>query len=355
MAKKARLRDVARAANVSVATVSRVATGSARVSPEIVERVRNAARDLEVNLYNGRSLAVLAFLLSNREVLHPFHSQVLIGAESLCAARGWNLLFLTWNYPLNVPWQELHLPKILEHREFVSGVILGGTNSQHLLDLLQHKGLPFAVLGNNVVPDWQAEKYDDVRIDDIQAMLEVTKCLQSLGHCHIWYVGNTRLPWYERRYKAYARAMEEAKLPPRLSEIDSNNSQDIGFLATKAIVIRGEPLSAIVAADDFVAVGVYKALADCGLRVPHDVSVVGFGDLGAATLQPPLTTVRVFIEQLGKRLAELVNNRIEFPSLAPQQFIFPTELVKRESCKQYDKATQPATDTLPQETLSVER
>ena len=355
MAKKAGLRDVALAAKVGVSTVSRVATGNAGVRPEIAKKVRKAARDLGVNLYRGGSLEVLAFLLSNREVLHPFHSQVLIGAEAYAAARGWNLLFMTWNYPLNVRWQELHLPKILEHREFVSGVILGGTNSQHLLDLLQHKGLPFAVLGNNVAPECQANKYDVVWFDDIQAMLEVTKCLQSLGHRHIWYVGNTRLPWYQRRYKAYVCAMEEAKLLPRLSEIDSNDSQEIGFLATKAIVIRGEPLSAIVAADDFVAVGVYKALADCGLGVPQDVSVVGFGDLGASTLQPPLTTVRVFIEQLGKRLVELVQKRIEFPSLPPQLFMFPTELIKRESCKQYDRPTQPATDTLPQETLSVER
>lgn len=355
MAKRAGLRDVARAANVGVATVSRVATGSARVSPAVVERVRSAARELGVNLYRGRSLAVLAFLLSNREVLHPFHSQVLIGAEAHAAACGWNMLFLTWNYPLNAPWQELHLPKILEHREFVSGVILGGTNSQHLLELLRYKGIPVAVLGNNVASEWQAEKHDAVWFDDIQAMLEVTKYVQSLGHCDIWYVGNTRLPWYKRRYKAYVRAMEEAKLPPRLSEIDSNSSQDIGFLASKAIVSRGEPLTAIVAADDFVATGAYKALLECGLRVPQDVSVVGFGDLGAATLQPPLTTVRVFIEQLGKELVEMVHKRIEFPSLPPQQFVFPTQLIKRESCIRFDKETPSSTYTRLQETFSVER
>jgi LacI family transcriptional regulator len=265
------------------------------------------------------------------------------------------MVFLSWNYSLNVPWQKLHLPKILERREFVSGVILGGVNSQALLDLLQLNGLPFAVMGNNVMPEWQAEKFDVVWFDDMQGVLEVTRFVQSLGHRDIWYVGNTRLPWYQRRYKVYVRAMEEAKLPPRLSEIDSNDSQDIGFLATKAIVTRGEPMSAIVAADDLVAVGVYNALTDCGLRVPHDVSVVGLGDLGAATLQPPLTTVRVFFEQLGKQLAELVHNRIEFPNLPPQQFTLATQIVKRGSCERYEKAMQPATDTLPHETLPVER
>jgi LacI family transcriptional regulator len=204
-------------------------------------------------------------------------------------------------------------------------------------------------LGNNVLAGWEPKEHDVVWFDDIQAMQEVTKYVQSLGHRNIWYVGNTQLPWFHRRYKAYAHAMEEANLPPRLSEIDSNSSQDIGYLATKAIATRGEPLSAIVAGDDFVAGGVYRALMDCGLRIPHDVSVVGFGDLGGATLQPPLTTVRVFVEQIGKQLVEMVHKRIEMPSLPPQQLTFSTQLVKRESCMRYDEATQPATDALPQE------
>jgi len=87
------------------------------------------------------------------------------------------------------------------------------------------------------------------------------------------------------------------------------------------------------AGDDQVAQGAYKALRDFHLRIPDDVSVTGHNDIEAAMLHPPLTTVRVFAEQVGKHLAELVLKRIECPTLPSQQFTIPTRLVKRESCQ----------------------
>ncbi len=347
MRKTNTFQDVARVAGVSGATVSRMATGSARVSPEIAERVKKAALELGVNLYRSKS-NVIAFLLSNRDMLHSFHSHVLVGAESYCAARGWNMLFLTLRYPPNVFWKDLHLPQILERRGMVGGFILAGTNSQNLLDLLTHKGIPFAVLGNNVLGDWRPEEHDVVWFDDIQGAVEMTRHLQSIGHRDIWFVGNTRLPWFGRRYEGYCRAMQEAGLNPHLSGIDSNNNQDMGFLATKSLLARGEPVSAIFAGGDPTAEGVYNALRDRGLRIPHDVSVAGFNDIEGALLHPPLTTVRVFTEQVGKHLAELVLNRIECPSLAPQHFTIPTQLVKRESCHPLSPSRETEAEEHPQ-------
>jgi LacI family transcriptional regulator len=71
---------------------------------------------------------------------------------------------------------------------------------------------------------------------------------------------------------------------------------------------------------------------DCGRRIPEDVSVAGFDDVVATLLHPPLTTVHVFTEQIGKKLAQMVLNRIEHPSIEPQQAMIPTQLVRRESC-----------------------
>src|SRR5215467_3281799 len=102
--KKAKLVDLARAAGVSVSTVSRVATGSARVSPEVTDRIRRAAQRLGADF---RKSKVIAFLLSNRNVLHPFHSHILLGAELHSAASGWNMLFMTFRYSPNVVWPEL--------------------------------------------------------------------------------------------------------------------------------------------------------------------------------------------------------------------------------------------------------
>jgi DNA-binding LacI/PurR family transcriptional regulator len=276
---------------------------------------------------------VIAFLLGNRDMLQLFHSHMLVGAESYCAARGWNMLFLTLRYPATAPWQELHLPPILTRHDIVDGVILGGTNTPNLFELLRHRAIPFAVLGNNVISDWRPEEQDVVWFDDIHGSFEMTRYLLTLGHRHIWFVGHARLPWISRRYDGYCRAMKEAGLLPHLSAIDSGNDHDVGYMATKALLSRGEPIDAVQAGGDRVAGGAYQALRDYGLRVPDDVSVTGCDDIEAAMLHPPLNTVRIFTEQVGKHMAELVLKRIECPTLPPQHFTIPTQLVKRESCQ----------------------
>jgi DNA-binding LacI/PurR family transcriptional regulator len=200
------------------------------------------------------------------------------------------------------------------------------------LDLLTHNRIPFAVLGNNVIGEWEPGEYDVVWFDDVQGAYELTRYVLSLGHRDFWFVGNTRLPWYPRRYEGYARAMQEAGAHPRHIQMESDVDRDIGFLATKSIVDEGQPVSAIFAGSDQTADGIYDALRDSGLRIPDDVSVVGFHDIEATFLHPHLTTVRVFVPEVGKHLTELVLRRIEAPSRAAQRFTLPTEVIRRESC-----------------------
>ena len=343
-----KLQTIARRAGVSIATVSRVSTGRARVSREISEKVRRAAGDLGIEL-NKRPSKVLGFILSNREMLHPFHSHILLGAEAFASAAEWNMLFLTLRYPSTSAYKDLNLPPIIRRRKVVGGFIVAGTNSRNLLDLLRREELPFAVLGNNVMGDWCPAEHDVVWFDDIQGTFESTRYLQALGHTQIWYIGNVRLPWLARRYEGYSRAMGEAGLTPRLSTSDSEKSSEIGYIATRSLLARNEPVTAILAGSDPIVEGVYKALRDCGLGVPEDVSVVGFDDVEAALLHPPLTTCRVFTTEVGRKLAELVLRRIEDPVAAPQQVTLPTQLVKRESCQALQRVTSEAQPLLTRE------
>ncbi len=340
MGKKIGLQEVARLAGVSVATVSRVANGANNVSPELRQRVMKAAGKLGVDLERRSKAKVVAFLLSNREVLHPFHSSVLIGAEAYCAAHDYGLLFLPLRYSLHLTWQNLAMPQIDQHFEIIRGAILAGTNSQSLLDLLSHKGIPFVVLGNNVVGPWSSHAYSAVYFDDIDGAAEMTRYLQSLGHQHIWFVGNTKLPWFARRAEGYRRAMEEAALEPRVSEVDSDNPEDVGYLAAKTLLSRQERVTAIFAGDDAAARGAYKAIRDRGLLIPDDISVAGFNDtLEVSAMHPPLTTVHVFTDQIGRHMAELVMNHINHPDAPPQVLTLPTRLVKRESCRALSETT----------------
>ena len=328
------IEEVAREARVSMATVSRVANGSHSVTPRLRARVYKASAKLGYDLDGKSRSRIIAFILSNRAVLHPFHSAVLVGAEAYCAAHDYGLLFLPVRYPSDVPWKDLHLPQVLHRQDVIRGAIVAGTNSQNLLDFLSYKGVSFVTLGNNVAGEWHKDEYSAVYFDDVEGAYGLTRHLQSLKHRHIWFVGNCRMPWFRRRFEGYRRAMEEAGLPPLKNDLDSDDGEVIGFLSTKSILKDGAPVTAIFAGEDTAARGVYKALQEAGLRIPEDISVAGFNDIPeAAGLNPPLTSVRVFTDQVGKQMAELVFKRIANPDAGPEVVTIPTQLVKRESCR----------------------
>lgn len=275
---------------------------------------------------------IIAFLLCNREVLHLFHSRVLAGAEAYCALHDYGLLFLSFRYSANVPWKDLYLPEIISRRDIVRAVIVAGTNSQNLFTRLEHGGIPLAVLGNNVVGDWSSNAYNTVTFDDTEGARELTSYLLSLGHRHIWFAGNSHLPWSVRRYQGYREVMEAASLTANFSDFESPNSEDTGYLSTKFILTHDQTASAIFAAEDAVARGAYRALGEKALHVPKDFSVVGFGDLEGPLLNPQLTTVRVFPESVGSRLAEVLVKGMAHPDRPPGRWVIPTEVIKRESC-----------------------
>jgi DNA-binding LacI/PurR family transcriptional regulator len=327
------LREIASAANVSVATVSRVLNGNTRVDPGLQRSVLKAATRLGVDLSQRDKAKALAFLLSNRTVMHSFHSRILLGAESYCTERGWDMVFLSFAYSRQVPWRELHLPKAVRHRDVVRAVILAGTTSSNLLDLLNNKGITHVVLGNNVVDQQKGLSADTVFSDDVRGSQDLTRYLIGLGHRHIGFVGNVRLPWFARCCEGYSRAMIAAGLTPQQSSIDSEDDHECGYLGAKSILARKERVSAIFAGNDQIAHGVYKAIRDSGLRIPTDISVAGCDDTIGAWLDPRLTTIREFPEQIGRQMVELILNRIGDPTLDRQIVTIPTELVKRESCR----------------------
>jgi DNA-binding LacI/PurR family transcriptional regulator len=331
---KVGLREIAGLAHVSVATVSRVLNGNSRVDPAIRKIVLETAGKLDVDLSQRNKTRALAFLLSNRAVLHAFHSRVLSGAEAHCAAHGWDMVFLSFNYSPNVTRDELHLPRVVQRRDVIGGLILAGTNSTNLLDLLDHKGIPYVALGNNIFGELEDLKQDLIFSDDTQGGLDITRYLISLGHRDIWFVGNVRLPWFARLFYGYQRAMAAAGLVARHTSIDSEEETEAGYLGAKSLLSRGERVTAIFAGNDPTAHGVYKGLRDSGLRIPDDISVVGCDDTVGAWLYPGLSTVREFPEQLGKQMVELILNRIANPGLEPQRITIPTELIKRDSCRQ---------------------
>ena len=341
---KATLRDVARLAKVSSATVSRVANGNPQVDPEIQSAVCAAARQLGIDLTDTRKNRTIAFVLGNRDRVNEFQSRILLGAEGYCAQHNWDLQFISFRGDLSAPPANLRLPEALTRPNRVSGVILSGTHSVGILSALREKRIPFSVVGNNIVGEWRPEEFDCVSTDDVRGSAEVTQHLISQGHRSIWFIGNQRLPWFARCAQGYSQTMKEAGLEPHFSEIRSED-RELGYLAIKSLLASGERPTALFAGTDEVASGVYQALQESGILIPDDISVAGFNDTLGELLHPGLTTAREFPKEVGGHLAEFTLRRIQEPGLPPQQLTIPTELVKRESVRRLEFA--PASARIP--------
>jgi LacI family transcriptional regulator, galactose operon repressor len=331
--KKFKMKELAQQAGVSVATAYRVVKQTAQVSPEREARVLKLARDLGIPIRQTSPSKVISFLLGNRPTLHAFHSQVLVGAAARCAESDFGIHFFPMYYPVSLSPKELPMPRNLQGKNAVDGFIAAGTNSQNLLDRLAETRRPFAILGNNVVGEWRRDQCDVVWMDLTETSFQVTKYLQSLGHSRIWFLQNSRLPWMVHCFEGYARAMQENGLEPRSRDFFSEDEREAGYLAMKSLLGQGEAVTAVFAASDYVALGVYDVIREKGLRIPEDVSVVGVGDRAeVAGLYPALSTLRGFPEQVGRHLAELVLSRIEQPDRIPQRVVIPSQFIKRDSC-----------------------
>lgn len=332
MAKKHTMRDLAEAAKVSPATVSRIVSGNPSVDPEIRKHVRKVAEKLGIDLESRRKGKdrVLAFLLSNRDVLHHFQARVLLGAETYCTQHNWELLFMSFRYAPETPPEALHLPQLLSGQASARAVVLGGTNYPNLLEALDRRGLPYAVLGNNVIGQWREDASDAAYSDDISGARDATAHLIEKGHRAIGYIGNLQLPWFRRCSVGYEQAMRAARLPVRCIDLRSDGTQ-LGYLATKTLLAKHPDTTAILAGADPVAAGVYDALRERSIAVPAQMSVIGFNDTQAEMLYPQLTSVREFPEELGRHLAEFALRRLQDPGLPPQRLTVPTQIVLRQS------------------------
>jgi DNA-binding LacI/PurR family transcriptional regulator len=264
--------------------------------------------------------------------MSSFHLPILLGAEAYCTAQNWELVFMSYRYSATTPTSELRLPQIAGNTSTVRAVILGGTNYVNMLKSLRERGMPFSVLGNNVVGDWNPDEFDTIYSDDIQGARDVTTHLLADGHRDIWFIGDNQLPWYARCSQGYRLAMQDAGCQPRFSEFHSDDRQ-LGYLAMRSILSREERVTAVFAGSDQIAVGVYEALRQPGVQVPNDISVAGFNNTDSKLLHPAATTVCEFPEELGKHLAEFALKRVGNLSMPPQHLTVPTQLIIRESTR----------------------
>jgi LacI family transcriptional regulator len=334
---KTTIREVAKAANVGIGTISRVLNSSSQVSREMRARVLAAIRRLgfrpnaQARRILKRRAEMVCFLLSNRDFPHPFHARILQGVETYASSLKQHVLFAALHYsPRTLP-DRIDLPPVLQEHGLIDGLILAGTIYPNLLRRIESIHMPFVAFSNNVVGMGEQQQYDQVGFDDFNGTLQATRHLVAKGHRQIVFAGDTSYPWLHRRFEGYQQGMRENKLRPAL--ILARNAQsfvDFGQKSVGRILSRRPRSTAVVAGNDEIAYGLWRSLRQQAIKVPDDISLVGFDDREEALLMdPPLSTVRVHKEEIGETCMKMLLERLHHPHMAFSQRILPTEFVIR--------------------------
>lgn len=331
------IRDVARDAGVGVGTVSRVLNGGTQVSHATRERVTLAIRRLgfrpnaQARRIHRRRSEIVCFLLSNRNFPNSFHARILQGVEDSAREMKQHVLFAAVRYESATSPYQIELPSILEERGLFDGLILSGTNHPNFLTRIQKMQIPFVVFGNNVV-DFEGEKFfDQVGYDGFHGELDAVRYVMRQGHRNMIFVGDPAYPWVQVRYRAFLAACNEAGLKPAAITA----SKPLGFVeygewACGRILARNPRPTAVVAVNDEVAFGLWRSFRRRGLRVPDDISLLGFDDREEATLMdPPLTTVHVKKEEIGRECLRTLLERLRDPEKPFVEKVLPVDLIVR--------------------------
>lgn len=328
----ATIKDVAREANVSVATVSRVFNSSGPVSEETRARIREVAARLRYSPH-GAARSLITSKTSTVGVLLPdlygeFFSEVIRGMDQTAQRSGYHLLVSSSHDA-----KEEIEAALRAMRGRVDGLI---AMSPHLdapsLVANVPATLPVVLLNCEV----NGHGYDALTIENQSGAYQMVRHLVALGHRSIAMIRGAEGNYdAEERLRGYRAAMRDSGIEPRPSwEFPGDFTETSGFRATASLLTLPDRPTALFAANDAMAIGALSALRDAGVVVPDDIAVVGFDDIPLARyMNPPLSSVHVAIAELGTRAVETLLHAIERKNEHTRRHQrLETTLVIRRSC-----------------------
>jgi len=327
------IQDVAKAAGVSVSTVSRVLNDKDDVAPNTYNKVQQVinelgyASSLAARSMRSRKTNVIGLIMP--DVDNPFSIQVMKGVNQAITAFGYDLIIYTGGDSTTSLWPTREQQYIsLLNGSIADGIIivaptLSSIPTNHpIVGVDYHPGdtnLPAIISTNR------------------EGALSVMDYLIELGHRRIGYIGGRKdLQSGFRRHQGYLDALHQADIPvdPDLI-LDGNFTMDSGYRCGQKLLTMDDRPTAIFAANDETALGVIKAAQELGVRIPNDISLVGFDNNpeSAYYLSSGLTTVDQSVQQMGFAATEMLLKLIKGQSMQESIHKVPTKLVVRGSCR----------------------
>lgn len=334
---RATLKDVAQLAGVSSATVSYVLNGKRTISEDTRRRVMEAVRQLDyVPDLNARGLSMrdsklIGVVVPQTEpgdrlmFQNSFYSEVLGSIEYHARQQGYHILISATDA------NESYLT--LAKQRNLDGIIVIGMYPSEFYQQMKKSQIPI-VLIDSYCNDYY---YHNIRIDDAYGSYLATQYVLQCGHREATFFSGCiqENGVMKKRLTGYQKALAEFGVPYREEYVfEGQIDYASGVELANKLVESRLPVTAVVAAADILAIGAMKGFYEAGLRVPDDISVIGFDDLEVSQyLTPGLTTVRQQISLKGQRAVELLLKHIAQPDLTKQEEILPLQLVERGSVR----------------------
>jgi LacI family transcriptional regulator len=325
------IRDVAQRAGVAPITASRAINNSGYVSTELRLRVEAAIEELGyvpnrvARSLRSKQTHTLALVLT--DITNPFWTTVARGVEDAASDDGFSVILCNTD---ESEAKEHHYVRVLLQKQVDGFLLVPAQSASRSVTLIQKQEVPLVVLDRTV-----PAPVDVVRSDSEGGAYQLTRHLLDLGHRHIaMLTGPPEVSTAQDRVAGYHRALTEAEIS------DSDRivvygafTQHGGYgMAQGLLAVKPRP-TAFFAANNFIAIGAFRALREAGLRVPEDVSLVAFDDIPPAfTMEPFLTVAAQRAYQMGQIAMGLLLRRLtggESPDR--QEILLPTNLVVRRS------------------------
>ena len=333
----ATIKDIADRAEVSPSTVSRVLNRSGYVREETRARVENAIEDLQyrpswiARSLRGKRSALVGLIIP--DILNVYYDTVAKAILEHLHKAGFSLVIQISNED---PDLELAYLYMLQDRK-VDGIIRvpvdDGANSE-LVHQLVSEGMAMVEVNRQR----ESDLLDAVLADNVGGGYVATEHVLRLGHRRVALLcGAAHLTTARDRLAGYRKALEDCKVPfdPDLVKMQMF-SKEWGVQATRELLELGSPPTAIFAGSNRILIGTMTVLAERGLRVPEDISVIAFDDSEWLSFwQPPITSVDIAVDEMGALAVQLLLRRIESgrPSPKPVTYRLSVDLVERQSCR----------------------
>jgi LacI family transcriptional regulator len=337
------IRDVAKRAGVSIATVSRAVNHVPSVDPDLAKRVWKAIEEVGYlpntqarALVSGRS-RMLGLIVS--EITNPFFPELVREFDNLAVAQGYEVLIGSTNY--DAARTESLFRRMLQRNVDGVAVMTFGIEEELVQKLVEREFPLVFVDAGPALPNIRV-----LKVDYGEGIRQGVQHLAALGHRHMAFIsGPLRLRSAVARRDAFLKSMAEIGLEVRAEEIvEGDHTMEGGRAAMERLLARGHLPTAVMCSNDQTAIGVLHALYRTPQRVPQEISVVGFDDIHLAQfVLPPLTTVQMSCRELAAAAIEALCAGIEpdHPQKNQTEWQIPTRLVVRQSTA-YPRGSLPA-------------